>query len=118
MSHSSPTTTRRQALKFLGAPLILPLGSLSTAALSACGGGDDDAPAVDYVSASFAAMAAPSLAGAAAMATTTVASSLDVSLSDGTTQSYKLAYQPFFMTGDMLPDGKGGTLLAGGYVDI
>jgi hypothetical protein len=37
---------------------------------------------------------------------------------DGSKQSYKLAYQPFFMTGDMVPDGKGGTILAGGYYDI
>src|SRR5690606_7797111 len=32
--------------------------------------------------------------------------------------NYKLAYQPFFMTGDMVPDGNGGEILAGGYYDI
>ena len=63
-------------------------------------------------------MAAPSLSNAAAMATTTVASALQVTLKDNTTQTYKLAYQPFFITGDMVPDGKGGTILSGGYVDI
>src|SRR5258708_37172796 len=52
------------------------------------------------------------------MATTTVGSTLAVTMSDNTTQQFKLAYQPFFITGDMVPDGKGGTILAGGYVDI
>ncbi len=32
--------------------------------------------------------------------------------------SYDLAYQPFFVTGDMVADGKGGKTLAGGYYDI
>ncbi|MEY4883955.1 MAG: hypothetical protein RIS34_1809 [Pseudomonadota bacterium] len=52
------------------------------------------------------------------MATTTVTSSLQVVRKDGSSQSYKLAYQPFFITGDMVEDGKGGKVLAGGYVDI
>ncbi len=111
----SQLPSRRQALKFLGLPFALPLGGgLSSIALSACGGGSD----ATYVSSSFSAMAAPSLSNAAAMATTTVASALDVKLNDGSTLNYQLAYQPFFMTGDMVPDGKGGTVLAGGYVDI
>ena len=63
-------------------------------------------------------MAAPSLANPAAMATTTVGSSLQVTHADGTVKSFKLAYQPFFITGDRVPDGNGGTVLAGGYVDI
>jgi len=121
---SKPThPTRRQALKFLGTPLMLPLGGLAAASLSACGGGDDDAPAptpapVIFSSASFAAMAAPSLAVPADMAKTLVASSLDVTLSDGSKQSFKLAYQAFFLTGDLVPDGKGGTVQAGAYFDI
>ncbi len=110
--------SRRQALKFLGMPLMLPLGGVGASTLlSACGGGSDT-PAANYVSASFSPMAAPTLSAAAAMATTSVASTLQVTLSDNTTQSFKLAYQPFFMTGDMVADGKGGTLLAGGYLDI
>ena len=110
--------SRRQALKFLGMPLMLPLGSVGASTLlSACGGGSDTT-AANYLSATFSPMAAPSLSNAAAMATCTVASTLQVSLSDNSTQSFKLAYQPFFMTGDLLPDGKGGTVLAGGYVDI
>ncbi len=113
-----PLASRRQALKFLtGAPLLPLAGSLSAmSALVACGG-DDDAPAL-FKSASFTGMSAPTLAAPAAMATTTAGSTLDVSFEDGSTQSYKLAYQPFFMTGDMVPNGSGGTILAGGYVDI
>jgi hypothetical protein len=51
------------------------------------------------------------------MATTTVDSTLIVTMSDNTTHKFKLAYEPFFITGDKVPDGKGGTILAGGYVD-
>jgi len=63
-------------------------------------------------------MAAPTLANPSAMATTTVASSLQVLRQDGSLQNYKLAYQPFFMTGDLVSDGNGGQVLAGGYFDI
>ncbi|MCV2421428.1 PhoX family protein [Paucibacter sp. DJ2R-2] len=122
----TPQTSRRQALKFLSTPLMLPLGGLGASlSLTACGGGDDDFPAptpvpvpVNYVSAAFTAMAALDLSKPAAMATTTVASTLDVSLSNGSKQSFKLAYQAFFLTGDAVPDGKGGTIQAGSYYDI
>ena len=115
--------TRRQALKFLSGVPMLPLGAAaSTTLLSACGGGGDDAPAsgpaVQFGSASFVGMAAPSADAAASMATTSVDSSLNVTLSDGTTQSFKLAYQPFFTTGDLVPAGNGAVALAGGYFDI
>ena len=63
-------------------------------------------------------MAAPNLSNPAAMATTTIDSTMRVSYDDGSIQEYKLAYQPYFMTGDMVPNGSGGTILAGGYVDI
>ncbi len=109
--------SRRQLLKFLASAPVLPLGTLTSAvSLSACGGGGDDG--ANFMSASFTGMAAPTLANPAAMATTSVASSLDVSFDNNTVKSYKLAYQPFFMTGDMVPNGNGGTILAGGYVDI
>lgn len=121
----SSTPNRRQALKFLGAPIMLPLsGMAATSMLTACGSGGDDSsapapkPTPLFTSASFAAMAAPTLADPAGMAKTLVASTLDVTLSDSSKQSFKLAYQPFFMTGDQVPDGKGGTVLAGAYVDI
>ncbi|KAB2896318.1 MAG: DUF839 domain-containing protein [Burkholderiaceae bacterium] len=109
--------TRRKALQFLAGIPMLPIGTSATASLlaTACGGGGSDAT---FASASFTSMAAPTLANAAAMATTTVGSTLNVKLSDDSVQSYTLAYQPFFITGDMVSDGKGGKLLAGGYVDI
>lgn len=115
--------SRRKALKILTGVPMLPLGGLATASiLSACGGGDDLAtpvkPVANFVSAAFSAMAAPTLADPAAMAKTTVGSTLTVQLSDGSSRSFKLAYQPFFVTGDMVPNIKGGTILAGGYFDI
>ena len=110
---------RRQALKFLGAPLMLPLGTTALgSALTACGGGGDDKPAATFASASFSAMAAPSLAAPADMARTLVSSTLAVTFSDDSKQTFSLSYQPFFTTGDLVPDGKGGTVLAGGYVDF
>lgn len=113
----SETLNRRHALKFLGAPLMLPLGgTLAGSLLTGCGGGGDDA--VTFTSASFTAMAAPSLATPADMAKTLVNSSLQVKLSDGGTQNFSLSFASFFTTGDMVPDGKGGTVLAGGYVDF
>lgn len=115
MSHTT-TPTRRKALQFLAGVPLLPLGASASASfLTACGGGDDDP---SYVSASFTSMAAPTLANAAAMATTTVGSSLNVKLSDDSVRSVQLAYQPFFVTGDMVSDGKGGKTLSGGYYDI
>jgi secreted PhoX family phosphatase len=120
--------SRRGALKFLASAPMLPLGALSassllagcaTSATTASGGAAATAltsPA--FASAAFMSMAAPSLANPAAMATTTVASSLQVTMKNGKTQAFKLAYQPYFITGDQVPDGQGGTLLAGGYVDI
>lgn len=109
---------RRQALKFLGAPLMLPLGgSAMGSLLTACGGGTSG-PTPSMTGASFTGMAAPSLATPADMAKTLVASTLSVKYTDNSTQDYALAYQPFFTTGDLVPDGKGGTILAGGYVDF
>ncbi|MDD2925232.1 alkaline phosphatase PhoX [Rhodoferax sp.] len=119
-----PTSSRRQALKLLAGMPMLPLGALSAGSLlSACASSGTpvaatSASSAPFASASFVGMAAPSLANPAAMATTTVASSLQVTLKDGTTRAFKLAYQPFFITGDQVPDGNGGTVLAGGYVDI
>jgi hypothetical protein len=108
-------SSRRQALKLLAGVPMLPLGTMAAGSLlSACAttaGGSG-------VRASFTPMAAPTLANPAAMATTTVGSSLQLSYPDGRTQAYQLAYQSFFITGDQVPDGKGGTVLAGGYYDI
>ena len=130
---SNTDLSRRRMLRLFGATPMLPLGAGGMAALlTACGGGDDDpvtpptstnpntpaAPAVTLASVSFGSMTAPSLADAAAMAKAYTASNMSVNFSDNSKIDFKLSYQPFFVTGDMVPDGKGGTILAGGYYDI
>ena len=112
----SAVFSRRTALKFLTAAPMLPLGAVSASSLLA--GCATPAAGGSYLSSSFTSMAAPSLANAAAMATTTVGSSLKVVMNNQTSRDYQLAYQSFFITGDQVSDGKGGQVLAGGYVDI
>jgi secreted PhoX family phosphatase len=126
----TPELSRRRLLRMLGAAPMLPLGSVAAASLlSACGGGSDDtpavvapvapiAPAITLSSVTFSSMAAPTLANAAAMATNTVGSTMSVNFSDSSKLDFKLAYQPFFITGDMVANGSGGSVLAGGYYDI
>jgi secreted PhoX family phosphatase len=120
MSESPASLSRRQALKLFGGMPLLPLGAgIGTSALlTACGGGSTAATAATPTAAVFTGMAAPSLSDPGAMATTSVASSLQVSYSDGSKQTYKLGYQQLFMTGDQVPNLAGGTILAGGYFDI
>ena len=113
-------SSRRRILSLFAAPL-LPLGGV--ALLTACGGGGNDSvaaptPVPNYVSATFTGMAAPTLSNPAAMATTTVGSMLKIAYDNGTAVDYKLAFQSFFVTGDMVPNGSGGTALSGGYFDI
>jgi secreted PhoX family phosphatase len=96
---------------------MLPLSAAASGALwssASTAAGDTMA----WASARFIAMPAPTLTDPAAMATTSVASSLQVRWPDGRSQTYPLAYQPFFVTGDQVPDGNGGTTLAGGYYNI
>jgi hypothetical protein len=106
---------RRRTLMLLAGLPLLPLATSAAALLI---GSDRAFASASIASADFVGMGAPSLADAAAMATTTVSSSLAVKYSDGSTQNFKLAYQPFFVTGAQVPDGKGGQILAGGYYDI
>jgi len=101
--------TRRTVLRFIGSAPFVPVLGLSA-------GGAARAAAAQPVSAEFLPMAAP--VTPEAQATTTVESSLVVAYDDGTSQSFRLGYQPLFFTGDALPDGKGGTVLAGGCYDI
>ena len=120
---------RRRLLKMLGGAPMLPLGGVSMAALLAgCNSSDDDddevvapgnppAPNVTFKSASFTSMPAPSLANPALMARTTVGSSMVLTFSDGSTRKVDLGYEQFFMTGDAVPDGKGGSIIAGAYFD-
>ena len=112
------TLSRRRLLQTLGGAPLLPLASTlgAFAPLTACGG-SDGGPAA-FTGASFTPMSAPALANPQAMATTSVQSALVASYNDGSKTTWNLAYQPFFTTGDKVPDGKGGTLVAGGYYDI
>ena len=43
---------------------------------------------------------------------------LEITSQNNQKKTYKLTYEPFFITGDQVPDGNGGKVLAGGYVDI
>ncbi|HUM16719.1 MAG TPA: alkaline phosphatase PhoX [Candidatus Nitrosotalea sp.] len=110
----SPDVSRRAVLRVLaGAPLIPLMGSTALSLLDstvarAAGGVPRGAE--------FVGMAAP--ATPAAQGTTTVEASLVVSYGEGIRQTFELGYQPLFFTGDQVPDGKGGTTLAGGYYDI
>ncbi|WJF89251.1 DUF839 domain-containing protein [Paraburkholderia bonniea] len=119
-----PDFSRRKALKLLSGAPLLPFGGFASAAfLAGCGGNEVSAgatpqPVANFVSASFAGMTAPNLEHPAAMAQTTVGSSLTLNFSDGSQRVCKLAYQPFFITGDQVSDGAGGTILTGGYFDI
>ncbi|MFL9925880.1 DUF839 domain-containing protein [Herbaspirillum lusitanum] len=117
-SEELPQAGRRSLLKALSAAPLLPLTLGGSAALLLNGCATAGPQGKGFVSAAFSGMPAPTLADPAAMARTTVASSLQVLFDDGSRQDYQLAYRPFFMTGDMVPDGKGGQILAGGYLDI
>jgi secreted PhoX family phosphatase len=117
--------SRRRLLRMFGAAPMLPLASVAgtSALLSACGGSDATAaaapaPGATLGTVSFSATPAPTLTNAAAMATTNVASTMTVNFSDTSKLDYKLSYQPFFITGDLVADGNGGKVLAGGYYDI
>ena len=125
--NSTPELSRRRLLRLLGAAPMLPLTGMAGASLLAgCGGDNDDSPVAvapvgptaTLASVTFSSMAAPSLANAAAMATTTVGSTMTVNYSDTSKLEFKLSYKPFFITGDMVPNGAGGTILAGGYYNI
>ena len=114
-----PSTSRRHVLRTLAGVPMLPLASSLAVAghLTACGGSDDgSAPAFECVS--FSSMPVLGLDNPAAMATTTVGSVMSVHFADHSQVDYKLSYEPFFITGGQVPDGQGGTVLAGGYVDI
>ena len=115
-------TGRRRALKLLGGAPLLPMASgfagASTLMLAGCGGSSSSPAALVVDSVSFTSMAAPTLADAAAMATTSVGANMVVSYTNGTSKTFALGYEPYFITGDMVADGAGGTTLAGAYYDI
>ena len=116
------TLSRRRALQFFAGAPMLPLSTTFAGSflLAGCGGGDEAvaAPVASYSGVRFSSMPAPTLANPAAMATTTVGSTMTVNYSDSSQVDFKLSYQPFFVTGDLVSDGKGGKTLSGGYYDI
>jgi hypothetical protein len=108
------TASRRTTLKILaGAPLLPLAGGTSFMFASS-----PVFAAGKVASAVFSGMPAPNLGDSAAMADTTVGSSVTVRYDDGKEQNFKLAYERFFVTGAEVPDGKGGTVIAGGYYNI
>src|SRR6476469_6315076 len=124
-----PEMSRRRLLQMLAGAPLLPLSTLAgtSALLSGCGGSDGDSAAgntlagsgaVTLAGVTFSSTPAPTLATAAAMATTSVSSIMTVAYSNASKMDFKLAYQPFFITGDLVADGNGGKVVAGGYVDI
>jgi secreted PhoX family phosphatase len=120
-----PALSRRRLLQMFAAAPLLPIASFGGAgALVGCGGSTAVAtagapPVTATLSAvTFSSMAAPTLANAASMATTSVGSVMTATFSDASKLDFKLAYRPFFITGDMVADGSGGKTLAGAYYDI
>jgi hypothetical protein len=111
MKNPSPVS-RRQILKLgCGLPLFPLAGLAGCAAVP-----QRDGAAVSSLA--FEGMPAPTLQDPQAMATTSVRSAVVARLSDGSQRRYALRYEPFFITGAPVPDGRGGQVVAGGYFDI
>jgi len=137
-------TERRRLLKMLAGAPMLPLGAAGATSAAGLAGllaghparaSEDGTPALPstkpiarpsvatpgaapFVSAEFISMSAPGLSEPEGMARTTVESAMDLVFADGSRRRVQLGYEAFFMTGDRVPDGKGGMVLAGGYLDI
>lgn len=116
MSKLSPIS-RRHILKMLSIAPLLPLSPTFAASILA-GGSGAGADIGEFTGVTFSSMPAPDLSHPAAMATTTVGSMMSVHFEGGSTVDYKLSFSPFFITGDLVPDGEGGKVLAGAYYDI
>ena len=118
MNPSDFQPARRSLVKMIAGVPLLPLSSALASAglLGACNSNDE--PAAQLTGVSFSSMPAPTLGTPAAMATTSVASTLTASFDDKSTLSFTLGYQPFFVTGTTVPNGQGGSVVAGGYYDI
>ena len=111
----SQQLSRRHLLHILSAAPILPLAAYSDLVQAA---GKVKVQTAKLQSVSFQSMPAPSLAHPAEMASMQVGSILKTKFSDGRENEYALSYEPFFISGDMVPDGQGGHILSGGYFDI
>lgn len=113
LSHLS----RRDLLKMLSIAPLLPLSAGFAASALAAGSGVV-ADIGKFTGVTFSSIPAPDLSHPAAMATTTAGSVMSVHFEGGSSVDYKLSFSPFFITGDLVPDGKGGKALAGAYYDI
>ena len=110
--------SRRRALRWLSGAPWFPLSTTALASLGACATTGCGGSGANLTSVRFVGMAAPNLNNPAAMATMSVGSQLVAQYDDGSSRGFNLGYEPFFTTGDMVADGKGGQILAGGYLDI
>ncbi|MFD0667839.1 PhoX family protein [Ramlibacter sp. MAHUQ-53] len=116
-------TTRRDLLKAaagLPALPLLPLASLAGCAVPPASAVSPAAavPAAALTGLRFTGMPAPTLAEPAAMASTTVGSRLQARFADGSVREWPLGYERLFATGQRVPDGRGGQVVAGGCYDI
>lgn len=114
------SATRRSVIAFLAGVPMLPLAGCNTSArLNAVPVATGAAPLAKAIKqVRFLGMQAPSLANPEQMATVYVDSKMQAEFTDGSTQVFDLAYTPFFVTGDMVPDGLGGLTRAGQLYDI
>ncbi len=106
--------SRRDTIRMLAGLPLFPLvaGTLGSVF------GASALKAAEIASVRFIGMDAPNLDDPAAMARTSVKSAMEIAFKDGSSKRFDLGYHPFFVTGEEVPDGKGGTLIAGGYYDI
>ncbi len=109
--------SRRDVLKFAISAPMFPLATSGSMAFFT-GVTQAATKGLKIESVSFVSMPAPSLSNPSAMARTEIGSALEVSYANGIKKSFQLSYEPFFITGNMVPDGKGSQTLAGGYYDI
>jgi secreted PhoX family phosphatase len=100
-------------LQLLGTIPMLPVACGETIGAAAAVPAVPTATGIEFIP-----MAAPNLSNAADMATTAVRSRVALVSATGQKTTHDLLYRAFFNTGDMVPDGKGGQALAGGYCDI
>jgi len=109
--------SRRNVLKLMASAPMFPLATSGAMGLfSSVANAATKGLTVDRVS--FTSMPAPNLSNPAAMARTEIGSALEVTYTNGVKKSFQLAYEPFFITGNLVPDGKGSQTLAGAYYDI
>ncbi|MBN2721971.1 MAG: DUF839 domain-containing protein [Campylobacterales bacterium] len=114
-----PDDKRRTLLKLLSGIPLFPFGICSPSYLLSAKIDLLDKSIMDNtISVSFIDMQAPSLQKPEEMATTLVQSALDIQTANGIKKSFNLAFESLFVTGDLVPGGDGGRIVAGGNFDI